>query len=109
MDRPKLTRKAEVRCADVHSVRCDVALRASSNEALTDRVRARQALARAHAAVAGVVRDADVAMYRAKAQGGACHAIFDEAMHERVMERRELETGLRHALERGQLRVLYSP
>jgi diguanylate cyclase (GGDEF)-like protein len=56
-----------------------------------------------------VVRDADVAMYRAKAQGGARHAVFDEAMHERVMERLELETGLRHALERGQVRVLYQP
>src|SRR3954463_3614524 len=42
-----------------------------------------------------VVRDADVAMYRAKAQGGARHAVFDEAMHERVMARLELETGLR--------------
>jgi predicted small metal-binding protein len=30
----------EVRCADVHPVRCNVALRASSNEALSDRVRA---------------------------------------------------------------------
>jgi len=56
-----------------------------------------------------VVRDADVAMYRAKAQGGARHAVFDEAMHERVMERLELETGLRHAIERDQLRVLYQP
>ena len=56
-----------------------------------------------------IVRDADVAMYRAKAQGGARHAIFDEAMHERAMERLELETGLRHAIERGQLRVQYQP
>jgi diguanylate cyclase (GGDEF)-like protein len=56
-----------------------------------------------------VVRDADVAMYRAKAQGGARHAVFDEAMHERVMARLELETGLRRALERDELRVLYQP
>ena len=56
-----------------------------------------------------VVRDADVAMYRAKAKGGARHAVFDEAMHARVMQRLELETGLRHALERAQLRVLYQP
>src|SRR5215212_5305421 len=56
-----------------------------------------------------VVRDADVAMYRAKAQGGARHAVFDEAMHERVMARLELETGLRRALERDELRVLFQP
>ena len=56
-----------------------------------------------------VVRDADVAMYRAKAQGGARHAVFDQAMHERVMARLELETGLRRALEREELRVLYQP
>ncbi len=56
-----------------------------------------------------VVRDADVAMYRAKAQGGARHAVFDQAMHARVMARLELETGLRRALERDELRVLYQP
>jgi diguanylate cyclase (GGDEF)-like protein len=56
-----------------------------------------------------VVRDADVAMYRAKAQGGARHAVFDEAMHARVIQRLELETGLRQALERAQLRVVYQP
>ena len=56
-----------------------------------------------------VVRDADVAMYRAKAQGGARHAVFDQAMHERVMARLEMETGLRRALEQDELRVLYQP
>jgi diguanylate cyclase (GGDEF)-like protein len=67
------------------------------------------ALVNADRAPEDVVRDADVAMYRAKAQGGARHAVFDEAMHARVMQRLELETGLRHALERAQLRVLYQP
>ena len=56
-----------------------------------------------------VVRDADVAMYRAKAQGGGRHAVFDQAMHERVMARLELESGLRHALDRDELRVVYQP
>jgi predicted small metal-binding protein len=36
----EVSRTCEVRCADVHPVQCEVALRASSNEALTDRVRA---------------------------------------------------------------------
>ena len=84
------------------------AVRGRPPRALRDgqhRHRARRARQRAE----DVVRDADVAMYRAKAQGGARHAVFDEAMHERVMERLELETGLRHALERGQLRVVYQP
>jgi predicted small metal-binding protein len=37
---PTVPRSCEVRCADVHPVQCNVALHASSNEALTDRVRA---------------------------------------------------------------------
>ena len=37
---PQILQTREVRCADVHPVRCNVALRASSDEALTDRVRA---------------------------------------------------------------------
>jgi len=56
-----------------------------------------------------VVHDADVAMYRAKAEGGGRHAVFDQAMHERVMARLQLESGLRRALEHGELRVLYQP
>src|SRR4051794_2762230 len=67
------------------------------------------ALVNAERAPEDVVRDADVAMYRAKAQGGARHAVFDEAMHARAVQRLELETGLRHAIERAQLRVLYQP
>ena len=37
---PQALQTREVRCADVHPVHCDVALRASNDEALTDRVRA---------------------------------------------------------------------
>jgi diguanylate cyclase (GGDEF)-like protein/PAS domain S-box-containing protein len=56
-----------------------------------------------------LLRDADVAMYRAKNRGRACYEIFDPSMNLRAMERLQLETGLRHALERGELRVYYQP
>jgi EAL domain-containing protein (putative c-di-GMP-specific phosphodiesterase class I) len=56
-----------------------------------------------------LLRDADVALYRAKAQGKARHAIFDPSMDAQAMERLELETDLRHAVERDELRVHYQP
>ena len=57
----------------------------------------------------GLIRDADVAMYRAKAQGKARHAVFDAQMHRRVLERLDVETDLRRAIEAGSLQVLYQP
>ena len=53
------------------------------------------------------MRDADAAMYRAKELGKARCEVFDESMRERAVERLDLESGLRHALERGELRVVY--
>jgi len=55
------------------------------------------------------LRDADTAMYRAKALGKARHAIFDKSMHERVMTLLKLETDLRRALEREEFRLHYQP
>src|SRR4051794_27797847 len=55
-----------------------------------------------------LLRDADTAMYRAKSQG-ACHVVFNRVMHRFVMARLQLETDLRRAVERGQLRVYYQP
>ena len=46
------------------------------------------------------MRDADVAMYRAKADGKGRHAVFDAAMHEQVMRRLDMEGELR-ARDRG--------
>ena len=57
------------------------------------------ALADPDAAPPDVMRDADVAMYRAKAEGKGRHAVFDARMHELVMRRLDLETDLRHAIE----------
>ena len=56
-----------------------------------------------------VLRDADIAMYRAKAQGKGRSAVFDTAMHAEALAHWQLETDLRRAVERGELRVFYQP
>jgi diguanylate cyclase (GGDEF)-like protein len=56
-----------------------------------------------------LLRDADTAMYRAKARGKARYEMFDEAMHARAVAQLRLETDLRRALEREEFRVLYQP
>jgi PAS domain S-box-containing protein len=63
----------------------------------------------AHATAVDVMRDADTAMYRAKLHGGAQCEVFDQAMHERSVNRLNLETDLRRALERKEFRVYYQP
>lgn len=56
-----------------------------------------------------LLRGADIAMYRAKALGKACHEVFDTAMHTRVVALLQLENDLRRALERQELRLHYQP
>lgn len=56
-----------------------------------------------------VLRDADTAMYRAKTDGKARHRVFDEAMHESAVSLLQIETDLRRALERNELRLVYQP
>ncbi len=56
-----------------------------------------------------ILRDADAAMHRAKAAGRARYEVFDEKMHTRAVERLHLETDLRRAVERKELRVYYQP
>ncbi len=56
-----------------------------------------------------MLRDADTAMYRAKALGKAHHVVFDQAMHTSVVNRLRLETDLRRAIERNEFRVVYQP
>lgn len=56
-----------------------------------------------------LLRDADTAMYRAKSQGTAKTAIFDEQMHAHVVALVTMETELRRAVERQELRVHYQP
>jgi diguanylate cyclase (GGDEF)-like protein len=56
-----------------------------------------------------LLRDADVAMYRAKAEGKGRYAIFEPRMHEIALERLELESELRHGLQREEFRLVYQP
>jgi EAL domain-containing protein (putative c-di-GMP-specific phosphodiesterase class I) len=58
---------------------------------------------------AELMRQADVAVNRAKAQGRNQFVVYDEAMNRQALERVELEGDLRHALERDELRLHYQP
>jgi diguanylate cyclase (GGDEF)-like protein len=62
-----------------------------------------------HCSGEDLVRDADTAMYRAKASGGDRCAVFDATMHDRAVERLQLETDLRRAIEREEFRLQYQP
>ena len=69
-------------------------------------------IASARDAVAGaadLVRNADVAMYMAKANGKSGFAIFDPGMHEAMRVRHELSVDLQRAVELDQLKLLYQP
>ena len=55
------------------------------------------------------MRDADVAMYRAKDGGGARFELFDSGMRRRMMERLKLEEDLRRALDHDELELYYQP
>ncbi|MEO5696854.1 MAG: EAL domain-containing protein, partial [Burkholderiaceae bacterium] len=56
-----------------------------------------------------MLRDADTAMYKAKAAGKARYALFDTALHTEVSHRMRLEGDLRRALADGQLTAAYQP
>ena len=56
-----------------------------------------------------LLRDADLAMYRAKSRGKGRYAVFEPGMHTAIVERLELEVDLKRALEREELVVVYQP
>lgn len=56
-----------------------------------------------------LVRNADIAMYRAKARGGNTYQFFMPEMTDRAMERMEMENSLHQALEREQFVLYYQP
>jgi PAS domain S-box-containing protein len=62
-----------------------------------------------HTQAEDLVRDADIAMYRAKRSGKARCEVSDTAMHANALKRLRLETDLRKALDHGEFRVYYQP
>ena len=56
-----------------------------------------------------LMRDADVAMYEAKARGKGGFRVFEPHMRTAVVKRMELKADLRHALDRDELHVHYQP
>jgi diguanylate cyclase (GGDEF)-like protein/PAS domain S-box-containing protein len=54
-----------------------------------------------------VLRDADIAMYQAKAKGKDRYEFFESIMHSSIIERLQLEADLRRAIENGQELVMY--
>jgi PAS domain S-box-containing protein len=62
-----------------------------------------------HTQAEDLVRDADIAMYRAKRAGKARCEVSDAAMHANAVKRLRLETNLRKALDQGEFRVYYQP
>ena len=56
-----------------------------------------------------LLRNADLALYRAKEAGRGTFAFFEQSLNERAQQRRQLESDLRLALERGEFELLYQP
>jgi diguanylate cyclase (GGDEF)-like protein/PAS domain S-box-containing protein len=56
-----------------------------------------------------LLRDADIAMYRAKAKGKSCYEIFDSEMYAQALAQLQLENDLRQALVQDEFQVYYQP
>ena len=56
-----------------------------------------------------LLRNADIAMYKAKASGANKYELFDETLHTQVVNRLRLETDLHHSLDRNEFRLHYQP
>jgi diguanylate cyclase (GGDEF)-like protein/PAS domain S-box-containing protein len=56
-----------------------------------------------------LLRDADLAMYRAKGNGKSRYEVFDQKMHAHAVALLQLETDLRLAIEREEFRILFQP
>ena len=56
-----------------------------------------------------LLRDADIAMYRAKAARQSGYALFDQGMHNQMMRRLKLEHDMRLSLENGSFELYYQP
>jgi diguanylate cyclase (GGDEF)-like protein/PAS domain S-box-containing protein len=103
------TRLVEVIGESVHIRGCDVQVRASVGIAIADpddpELRSLSGLAAADV----VLRNGDIAMYRAKSAGGGAFEKYRPELHIALMRRVELEKELRNALRNNELSLLYQP
>ena len=56
-----------------------------------------------------LIRDADIALYRAKDRGKNRYVRFEQEMHDQLVETSELERDLQHAIENNELTLSYQP
>ncbi|WP_052055502.1 EAL domain-containing protein [Myxosarcina sp. GI1] len=56
-----------------------------------------------------LLRNADIAMYKAKALGKTRYELFNDTLHVQVVNRLQLETDFRRALDRGEIKLYYQP
>ena len=56
-----------------------------------------------------LLRNADLALYRVKDEGGGRHCTYEPSLHAHAEERRQLEFSLRHALERDEFSLMFQP
>jgi diguanylate cyclase (GGDEF)-like protein len=56
-----------------------------------------------------LVKNADLALYKAKSEGRSTYHFFETGMDADLQQRRSIEAGLRQALQRGELRLVYQP
>ncbi|MGH7640987.1 MAG: putative bifunctional diguanylate cyclase/phosphodiesterase [Candidatus Dormibacteria bacterium] len=56
-----------------------------------------------------LLRDADIALYQAKSEGKGRSVEFHPSLHQQAVQRMHVETGLRRALERQEMHLLYQP
>jgi diguanylate cyclase (GGDEF)-like protein/PAS domain S-box-containing protein len=56
-----------------------------------------------------LMRNADLALYRAKDEGGGIHCCYEPSLHSDAEQRRQIEVALRHALDRDEFSLVYQP
>ncbi|HJU10343.1 MAG TPA: EAL domain-containing protein [Candidatus Binataceae bacterium] len=98
-----------IRVAERIQERLAVPFRVNSQEAITTASVGIAFGARSYSAAEELIRDAEIAMYRAKSEGQAQCRVFDQAMHELAIKKLRLETELRQGLELGEFQVYYQP
>ena len=98
-----------IRVAERIQERLAIAFRVNSQEVIITASIGIALGAACYSAGEELIRDAEIAMYRAKGEGQAQCRVFDQAMQERATKKLRLETELRQALERGEFRVYYQP